>query len=943
MKKSIFGNVLILLICSNVILFAGDGKISLEQQRQIEHSLQSRSVQFIENKGQITDLDGKPVSFVLFKVETQGINLFITEKGLTYTFFQMEDEHEKEEYGMFAPSVLGNEGYKVKLQWSRVDMDLVGANIRKENIIPEGKSPWFNQYYLGCCPNGISDVHGYSKIAIKDVYPGIDWVFYNFNSTLTRIGGADGERPKGFKYDFIVHPNANPNQIKLLYRSKNKLQIDNTGKLHIKNLYGSITENAPVSYIKENNKAVTTQFIKTKVNVFKPGGSSEGYETQVEFKIAHNTFNPKYETLVIDPQLIWATLYGGAGTDGPRSIDCDASGNIFITGYNQSGNFPILDPATGAYFQGVAAGVPSNIFILKFTNNYVLAWATYYGGSGGDNYPHFICVDPFGNIVVTGRTTTIDFPLFDPGNGAYFQAYGGTGDAFILKFNNAGVRQWATYYGGNANDNGASICTDNIGNIYLTGNTASPAGSFPVLLPFQVGYGGNNDAFILKFNNAGIRQWATFYGGSGIDIGNTICADAFGNIFIGGYATSANFPVQNTGTYFDGVLGGTQDAFILKFNNAGVRQWATYYGGSKDETFLTQDNIVVDICNNVYVSFNTFSSNIAVNFFCFSDYYDNTYNGGGSAGGDIFIIKFTNSGVSLWATYFGGVGDDFREALTISKGKNLLITGEWDSFSGPIVSRYLSYPLTDRGNGAYYNATTAGSDEGYLAEFKPVSAYTQSQVNNSSCTPCMGRATINVTCGQPSYSYIWSNGSTANTTSTTNTVTGLCGGTYTVTVYMNCDTIQAIYSIIENPGGISASITANNTCSSLGSATVTPAGGTGSYTYLWSNGQTAQTATNLVPGKYGVTVTDAAGCSDTNSVIIQTPFFAEYTKGTANCAGCGCKEWIMINAAGGTSPYSYTWPDGYLNRYRNQLCPGAYLINVKDKNGCSININLTTP
>ncbi|MBI2271849.1 MAG: hypothetical protein HYU69_16020 [Bacteroidetes bacterium] len=67
------------------------------------------------------------------------------------------------------------------------------------------------------------------------------------------------------------------------------------------------------------------------------------------------------------------------------------------------------------------------------------------------------------------------------------------------------------------------------------------------------------------------------------------------------------------------------------------------------------------------------------------------------------------------------------------------------------------------------------------------------------------------------------------------------------------------------------------------------------------------------------------------------------TKGTANCTGCGCKQWIMINATGGTSPYFYSWPDGYDKRYKNQLCPGNYTVNIKDKNGCSVNVNFTTP
>ncbi|MCC6690101.1 MAG: hypothetical protein IT235_01085, partial [Bacteroidia bacterium] len=68
-----------------------------------------------------------------------------------------------------------------------------------------------------------------------------------------------------------------------------------------------------------------------------------------------------------------------------------------------------------------------------------------------------------------------------------------------------------------------------------------------------------------------------------------------------------------------------------------------------------------------------------------------------------------------------------------------------------------------------------------------------------------------------------------------------------------------------------------------------------------------------------------------------------YTKGTANCTICGCKEWIMVTGINGSPPYSYQWPDGYDKRYKNALCPGTYTINVKDKNGCSVNLNVSAP
>ncbi|MCC6690985.1 MAG: SprB repeat-containing protein, partial [Bacteroidia bacterium] len=141
----------------------------------------------------------------------------------------------------------------------------------------------------------------------------------------------------------------------------------------------------------------------------------------------------------------------------------------------------------------------------------------------------------------------------------------------------------------------------------------------------------------------------------------------------------------------------------------------------------------------------------------------------------------------------------------------------------------------------------------------------------------------------------------------------------------------------------STNITCNGTAT--GSVTATPGGGTPVFNYVWSNGITTSTVSNLAAGNYTVTVIDSKGCTATSTTTITAPtaLIGQYTKGTANCSKCGCKEWVMVNAIGGTAPYTYIWPDGYDKRYKNQLCPGAYIINVKDKNGCSVNLNVSTP
>lgn len=100
------------------------------------------------------------------------------------------------------------------------------------------------------------------------------------------------------------------------------------------------------------------------------------------------------------------------------------------------------------------------------------------------------------------------------------------------------------------------------------------------------------------------------------------------------------------------------------------------------------------------------------------------------------------------------------------------------------------------------------------------------------------------------------------------------------------------------------------------------------------------------PGTYNVKLIVRNECdvdSLVKTIIVPAPLTGLLTKGTANCSGCGCTQWLIITGLGGTSPYTYSWPDGYTNRYKNQLCPGTYTINIKDKNGCNVNLSLAVP
>ena len=202
--------------------------------------------------------------------------------------------------------------------------------------------------------------------------------------------------------------------------------------------------------------------------------------------------------------------------------------------------------------------------------------------------------------------------------------------------------------------------------------------------------------------------------------------------------------------------------------------------------------------------------------------------------------------------------------------------------------------------------------------------------------PCSGQATGTPSSGTPPYTYLWSPGG-----QTTATATGLCAGTYSVTItdVNGCTSVSSV--TITAPSALSTSVTVINTsCAggSNGTATTTVLGGTPGYTYLWSpTGQTTTTATGLSAGTYTCTVTDLNGCTTTQVAIVnQPPALSISTSSTNTCPGAS-NGTATVTAGGGTPGYTYTWiPSGQTNATATGLAGGTYTCIVTDLNGCTM-------
>jgi hypothetical protein len=232
---------------------------------------------FMENKGQLCDMNNNPAPYLLFKLQDRGTDVYITDRGLSYVFKFSEEKQQNTAAGDKDKYGLPDDKFKPKdliIHYCRADMELAGADIRRENIIKEYESTDYFNYYLAHCPDGVMEVRSYGKITIKEVYPGIDWVIYN-----TALGGM--------KYDFVVHPYADPSQIKLRYKWTDKPE-ENEGSITFATPLGKITEGKPYGY--SSGKAVNVSYnIEDSDISFQTGDYNTG------------------EILILDLQRVWAT------------------------------------------------------------------------------------------------------------------------------------------------------------------------------------------------------------------------------------------------------------------------------------------------------------------------------------------------------------------------------------------------------------------------------------------------------------------------------------------------------------------------------------------------------------------------------------------------------------------------------------------------------------
>ena len=361
-----------------------------------------------------------------------------------------------------------------------------------------------------------------------------------------------------------------------------------------------------------------------------------------------------------DGTLVWSTYLGGRNADHGSDITVNTAGDVFVTGYTGSDDFPTL----GGYDTSLDGS--SDVFLTRFGPDGDLRWSTYLGGSGGDLGQ---AITAYGeeNVYLTGCTNSADFPT----PGGYETDLKGGNDAFVTKFSIGGALRWSTYLGGHSNDTGYGITADAAENVYVTGETW--AGDFPVLDAADETLDGDYDAFVSKFNPDGVLCWSTYLGGNKGDAGAGIVAAGMENLYLTGWTRSTDF--FTPGAYDTSYNGGWRDAFVSKFSGEGTLRWSTYLGGSHDDRGW---GIALDESEDVVVAGEAESLDFPVigGYAANSGYYD------------AFVARFSPEGRLVLSTYLGGENRDIAYAVARSPTGGVCVTGRTSSSGFPAVGGY---------------------------------------------------------------------------------------------------------------------------------------------------------------------------------------------------------------------------------------------------------------
>lgn len=622
------------------------------------------NIQFIENKGQWN-------AQVKYMGVVGGGAFYVHEDGFTVLQHNPEDWQEmndlRHEHRTAATGALHQKDFVLRSHSYRMRF----LNGKKGQVIADKPLYTYNNYFIGDDPTKwASNCRIYQGVTIKDVYPNVDVRYYSGNGTV--------------KYDIIVHPGGNINDIALKYDGTEKMEVKNR-ELVLKTSVGDLRELQPYSYqFKASGKKDVDVRYTLKGNVVR--FSAKNYDNN--------------STLIIDPQLVFASFAGSVAENWGFTATYGPDGSMFGGGIVFSQGFPVSDGAFQKNYGGGGNCFNSGIDIgvIKLSpDGTQRMYATYIGGIG-DEMPQSLIVDSQGNLVIAGRTNSTDYPRTQPVIGS-----GGGWDIVLTKLNATGSALIGSVVIGGKNNDGANVdpCGksvgsflqwnygdearsevnfDNSGNILLSSCTQSD--NFPLVSQIQSTLKGVQDGVILKFNsNLSSLLFSTYFGGSKYDAAYVISSHPVtGDLYIAGGTESDDLPGTSAGKF--AAFNGKVDGFITVIDNTSYAIKNTIYLGTSERDQIY--GLQFDLNGYPYVMGQTYGVWPVINA------------NWSMAAGKQFIAKLdVNLSDYIYSTTFGTntPGPNISPvAFLVDRCENVYVSG-WGGYEGNYAGTY-GLPVT---------------------------------------------------------------------------------------------------------------------------------------------------------------------------------------------------------------------------------------------------------
>jgi hypothetical protein len=586
-------------------------------------------------------------------------------------------------------------------------------------------------YFLGNQPSAWKrNVPHFARVRYRNSYPGIDMVYFGSGKRL--------------EYDFVVSPGADPSRIRLRFGGADSVRLDQTGSLVIGVGGREVRQPRPVvyqdtivggerrrvnvegRYILARNREVRFSlgsYDRRLPLVIDPvlvyagyfGGTGYDVPTGIAVDRSGNVWlTGTTRSTIVPPQaqapyqttppgatdvfvaelsiqqsgqaslLYWGYL-GGANSDYGGPIAVDDAGNVYLAGSTYSDDFPV----TANALQSTNTGL-QDVFVAKLNpqadGKASLVYGTFFGGTDYDTATA-LTVDATGNIIVTGYTASKAIASIVPGTYLAYQQ--GGWDAFILKVNPAAAAGTApllaTFYGGTSTDVANGVAVDASGAIYISGYTMSD--NLPLAgNSYRSTYSGAGDLFVAKFDptKSGLDMlvYASYLGGSKLNVSTGMALDAAGGVWLTGYTFSDDFPVTPN-AYQTAFAGGQSDAFLVRLNlsapPAGFLTYSTYFGGSGADVGY---GLALAGSGKVAIAGYTFSDNLPL-----KDALPASQARSRVADAFLALLDTSKSGAAalVYSTYFGGTSTDVATRIVAGPSGALYVAGYTGSVNLPVT------------------------------------------------------------------------------------------------------------------------------------------------------------------------------------------------------------------------------------------------------------------